>query len=88
MQDFINKVLPSPKTQRSSKEFFEKEELFVRGGDEDANERDFFGELIFCVDSSWLEWAALMSHFLFFIHDIREVLDSEKHLIISTNKLL
>ena len=52
MQDFINKVSPSPKTQRSSKEFFEKEELFVRGGDEDANERDFFGELILCVDSS------------------------------------
>ena len=56
----------------SSKEFLEKDELFVCGGDDDAKERDFFwGDVSFGVFSSMLELAVFISLFVvFFIHDI------------------
>ena len=75
-------MLPSLNAQTSSKEFLEKEELLVWDGDDDANESDFFwGEVIFWECSSMLECDLFESFFLVFIHDIRDVLDSEKYII-------
>ena len=64
--------IPSWKLDPSSKEFLENDELFVWGGDDDANDRDFFwGDVIFWVSSSMLELAVFMSSFVvFFMHDI------------------
>ena len=75
-------MIPSLNALISSKEFLEKEELLVWDGDEDANERDFFwGEVIFWDSASILECDLFESFFLLFIHDIRDVLDSEKYMI-------